>query len=247
MQILILTYAPQKTLGDPSAAAKLQHLLEEFSHPPGEFSVKVVINVQKEDEEPVRNLFPDQTKYEIINGFDRESNLRQLHRNLSACDLIISYPRPNFLSKRMVILLAETLKPVISFTEYDYDIVFRETQKGENIDVVPGSFFLSSGLGDDSLGVFVEQFNHPAEIHPTDLAKLPLDLFSANKELYFGYFNKLFKSMTGATAARFIALAILSSNKRDIDIVLPLQASTNKDTNPESHVTILESSDFIKN
>ncbi|ASQ47491.1 hypothetical protein [Legionella clemsonensis] len=244
-RILILTHAPQKTLGDPSAAAKLQYLLESWGENSAEFAVTVVVQVQKEDEMPVRNLFRSGMNYQIIHNMNSEPGQKKLSHAVSLSDLVVIYPTPHFLTTPVAMLLADTRKPVISFTEYDYDIEYQHTNQG-SITVVPGSTFLTSGIGEKSLGIYVEQFNEPAQIHATDLAKLPPDIFSANRVLYFGYFNRLFNSRTGATPARFIAFAILDSKQRELDIILPLQVSPHQEVSAESKANVLESADFIK-
>lgn len=245
-KIIILTYAPQKTLGDPSAAAKLQQLLvEKFGEHHEELMVEVLVSVGKEDEIPVRNLFSDGMQYELINGFDTAIGKEQLKKAISDADLIIPYPTPHFLSENIANLLADTMRPVISLAEYDYDIEFQHLKK-RAVEVVPGSVFLSSGLKEGNLGIYVEKYGGHSQIHPTDSSKLPNDLMLGDKQLYFGYFNKLSNSYTGATPSRFIAFAIHSSQKKEVDIILPLQSPEIPNINPENKGSILEAPSFIK-
>ncbi|KGP64384.1 hypothetical protein EP47_11450 [Legionella norrlandica] len=244
--IIILTHAPQKTLGDPSAAAKLQQILmEKFAGYYRNLVIKVVVNVKKSDEEPVRNLFAQGMSYELINGIDTSEGMTRLKEIISEAELIISYPTPHFIVENVAELLSDSMKPVISIAEYDYDMRFQLSQR-KYIPIIPGTFFLSTGIGEGNLGIYIEKFSEPAKIHPEDYAKLPGDLLSESKELYFGYFNKLFKSYTGATPIKYIAFAINSSSKREIDIILPLQPRDTPEGNSESKANILLSDEFIK-
>lgn len=139
-RILILTYAPQQTLGDPSAAAKLQALLQFENTNPGEFTTKVVVQVKKEDEAPVRNLFHAGLDHEIIHNLHAEPGQKKLSELVSLSDVVIIYPAPHFLTQPVATLLANAKKPVIAFTEYDYDIEYQHTSQG-SVTVVPGSLF----------------------------------------------------------------------------------------------------------
>ncbi|HHT0594143.1 TPA: hypothetical protein ACTXW4_002642, partial [Legionella anisa] len=81
-KIVIMTHAPQKTLGDPSSAAKLQKLLlEQFKQRDQEIEVKVIIDSgTTEDEEAVKNLF-DEVDYELIKKFNTSVGKEQLEQN----------------------------------------------------------------------------------------------------------------------------------------------------------------------
>lgn len=244
-KIVILTHAPQRTLGDPSAAAKLQRLLlDNLSNQFKDLEVMVVVNVRQEDEEPVRNLFSQQMSYKLINGIDVGRGYFQLEDAISDADLIISYPTPHFITKEVAKLLTNHAKHVISLGEYDYDLAYQLANRGKAIEFIPGATFLSSGLEKDNLGIFIEK--QSGQIHPTDSAKLPNELLSGNSELYFGYFNKLFESSTIANPSRFIAFAANASTKKEVDIILPLQPKDSKDVSSESRANILFDSLFIE-
>ncbi|WP_156411836.1 hypothetical protein [Legionella lansingensis] len=207
--------------------------------------VEVVVNVSKSDEEPVRNLFGHGMPYELIDGIATSDGQIKLRKAIDKADLIISYPTPHFLVPPVIELFKDSMKPVISLTEYNFDMEFQLLQK-KRISIVPGTFFLSSGVSEGNLGIYIEKFSKPAKIHPTDYGKLPSDLMSENKELYFGYFNKLFDSRTGATPSRFIAFAINNSDKKEVDIVLPLQPQGTPNVSSESNVNVLFSTGFIR-
>lgn len=241
--ILIITHAPQGTLGDASAAAKLQQLLLQ------DFNAKVAISVAKEHEEPVKKLFGEKKPYQLINQLETTGQ-KAFKKMLFGSKLVIAYPTPHFLGENSVTTLAKKGVPVISVGEYDYDIEYRLSRKAINI--TPGSLFLNSGLGKECLGIYIDEFDTPPkapfkdQIHPADREKLPVDLLEEDHQLYFGYFNRLFESTGFATAPRFIALSLLMSSQKQVDIILPLQAFDAPGVSKESRVNSLLDADFIK-
>ncbi|QDP71799.1 hypothetical protein FOG18_04030 [Legionella israelensis] len=244
-EIVIFTHAPQKTLGDPSSAAKLQRLLmDKLAYRYKDLVVKVVVSLNKSDEASIRNLFQVDMPYELIDSTRSATGMAQLEKTIKKTDIIISYPTPHFLTQSVADLFTANMKPVIALAEYDYDMEFQLRHR-KSIPIVPGCFFLSSGLGKENLGIYIETFNEPAKVHPTDFSKLPSDLLSGNKEFYFGYFNRLFSSHTGATPSRFIAFAIHCSHQKDIDIILPLQLRNASEISEESKENILLSHSFM--
>ncbi len=233
-----MTHAPQKTLGDPSSAAKLQKLLlEQFKQRDQEIEVKVIIDTgTTEDEEAVKNLF-DEMDYELIKKFNTPEGKKQLEQNISDADLIILYPTPHFLNLSTATLITDIMarskkSGVISLVEYDYDILHQHNSKGF-VNTVAGTMYVSTGIGEECLGIFISQQTPSQEnlfqrLHETDLAKLPHDL-NQNEGLYFGYFNKIGCSKTGANPTRFIAFAAHNSpGKKEVDVVIPLLPGGNE-------------------
>ncbi|QLZ70781.1 hypothetical protein FOLKNPGA_03600 [Legionella sp. PC1000] len=231
-KIIIMTHAPQKTLGDPSSAAKLQKLLlEQYKLLDQEIEVKVIIDTgTTENEEAVKNLFGEMN-YELIKKFNAPEGKKRLEQNISDADLIILYPTPHFLNLTTATLITDIMarskkSGVISLVEYDYDILHQHNSKGF-VNTVAGSLYVSTGIGEQCLGIYINEQSPSKEnlfqrLHETDRAKLPRDL-NQNEGLYFGYFNKIGGSKTGANPARFIAFAAHNSpEKKQVDVVIPL-------------------------
>ncbi|KTD42834.1 hypothetical protein Lpar_0811 [Legionella parisiensis] len=249
-----MTHAPQKTLGDPSSAAKLQRLLQEqFKQLGQEIDVKVIVDTgSTEDEEAVKNLFHGEMSYELIKKFNTPEGKKSLEQNISDADLIILYPTPHFLNLNTATLISDIMarskkSGVISLVEYDYDILHQHNSKGF-VNTVAGSMYVSTGIGEKCLGIFI---NHPLpsqenlfqRLHLTDLAKLPRDL-NQNEGLYFGYFNKIGCSKTGANPAHFIAFAAHNSPGKQVDVVIPLLPGGN-DIDVENKIDALLEKNFM--
>lgn len=248
-KIVIITHAPQGTLGDPSSAAKLQHcLINEFSKQSEPIDIKVVVNVKSKYVEPVKKLFKSNMPYQVLNEFNESTLIPEI----TDADLIILYPTPHFFDYSTATLIGNTKKRVLALGEYDIDLDYQHQYRSTFFSTVVGSIFLSTGVGEKNLGIYLNERNPSykdlfALIHPEDSSKLPKDL-KQGQGLYFGYFNKIANSCTGATPARFITFAAHNNpDQKEIDIIIPLQMKDASNCSPESTMNALSESSFVEN
>ncbi|AUH72599.1 hypothetical protein [Legionella sainthelensi] len=252
-KIIIMTHAPGKTLGDPSSAAKLQRLLlEQFKQLELEIEVKVIINTDTtEDEEAVKNLF-DKAGYDLIKTIYTPEGKAQFEQNINDADFLILYPTPHFLSLTTATLITDIIArskkcEVLSLVEYDYDIPYQHSNKSF-VNTVPGSMYKSTGIGEKCLGIYINQQTPSQEslfkrLHKEDLEKFPLDL-NQHVGLYFGYFNKIGSSKTGANPPRFISFAAHSNSGKEVDVVIPLLPAGNN-IHVENKIDALLEKEFV--
>ncbi|WP_115702408.1 hypothetical protein [Legionella sainthelensi] len=248
-KIVIITHAPQGTLGDPSSAAKLQHcIINEFSKQSEPIDIKVVVNVKSKYAEPVKTLFKSNMPYQLLNEFNESTLIPEI----ADADLIILYPTPHFFDYSTAMLIGKAKKRVLALGEYDIDLDYQHQHRCTFFSTVVGSLFLSTGVGEKNLGIYLNERDLSHKnlfdlIHPRDSSKLPKDL-KQGQGLYFGYFNKIANSCTGATPARFITFAAHNNpDQTEIDIIIPLQAKDASNCSQESTVRALSESDFIEN
>ncbi|KTD11697.1 hypothetical protein Lgra_1155 [Legionella gratiana] len=248
-KIVIVTHAPQGTLGDPSSAAKLQQcILNEFSKQSELIDIKVVVQVKSQYAEPVKKLFQSNMPYQLLNEFDESTLIPEI----IDADLIILYPTPHFFDYSSALLIGKTKKRVLAFGEYDIDLDYQHQYRSTFFSTVVGSVFLSTGVSEKSIGIYLNEHAPSRKnlwdlIHPEDSSKLPKDL-RQGQGLYFGYFNKIADSCTGATPARFIAFAAHNSPyQKEIDIIMPLQTKDATHCSQESTMRALSESHFVEN
>lgn len=248
-KIVIITHAPQGTLGDPSSAAKLQHcIINEFSTQSEPIDIKVIVNVKSKYTEPVKKLFKSNMPYQLLNEFNESTLIPEI----ADADLIILYPTPHFFDYATATLIGKAKKRVLALGEYDIDLDYQHQHRSTFFSTVVGSLFLSTGVGEKNLGIYLNERDLSYKnlfdlIHSEDSPKLPKDL-KQGQGLYFGYFNKIANSCTGATPARFIAFAAHNNpDQREIDIIIPLQMKDASNCSQESTVRALSESDFIEN
>ncbi len=247
--IVIITHAPQGTLGDPSSAAKLQHcIISEFSKQSEPINIKVVVDVKPKYVEPVKKLFKSNMPYQLLDEFNESTLIPEI----ADADLIILYPTPHFFDYSTAMLIGKVKKRVLALGEYDIDLDYQHQNRSTFFSTVVGSIFLSTGVGEKNLGIYLNERDLSYKnlfdlIHPEDSSKLPKDL-KQSQGLYFGYFNKIANSYTGATPARFITFAAHNNpDQIEIDIIIPLQAKDASNCSQESTMRALSESDFIEN
>lgn len=247
--IVIITHAPQGTLGDPSSAAKLQQCIEsELLNQSDPINIKVIVDVKPQYADPVKKLFHSNTSYQLLNGLNESTLIPEI----ADADLIILYPTPHFLDYTSVVLIGKTKKRVLSLGEYDIDLDYQHQNRSTFFNTAVGTIFLSTGVGEKNLGIYLNARSPSYKnlfdlIHPEDISKLPKDL-KQTKGLYFGYFNRIADSCTGATPASFIAFAAHNSpNQREIDIIISLQPKDTYTSSQESTMRALNEINFVEN
>ncbi|KTD56960.1 hypothetical protein Lsan_2582 [Legionella santicrucis] len=252
-KIVILTHAPQGTLGDPSSAAKLQEILSQQAKQKGKkVQIEVLVDVELKYKERVQALFQDNQNHQLIHGYQTEEGKKQIKGTINDADFIIVYPTPHFMDAKTAQLIASIQKPVLSMTEYEHDVAHNQQKRKKFIDTIPGTIYLSSGFGCNNIGIYIEEEKANKEqlfsrIHPNDRKKFPDDL-NPNSGLYFGYFNKMASARNGASPANFIAYAAHeNSEMKHIDMIMPLMPQIQKDVIKQNTIAVLMSADFINN
>jgi cellobiose-specific phosphotransferase system component IIB len=253
-KIVILTHAPQGTLGDPSSAAKMQRILLDNAKQKGEdVEIEVLVDVKScPHKEKVHALFQGNQKHQLINGYNAYEGETELKKVLDDADFVVLYPTPHFMTGNTAKLIAASKKPVLSLTEYEFDAAYNRRVKKEFINTVPGTIYLSTGFGRDNIGIYIEKGNADRaqlldRIHPDDRKKFPEDL-NQNNGLYFGYFNRLVHTRNGASPANFIAYAAHENpHIKNIDMVIPLMPQVNSQVAKPNTIDILQSPQFIDN
>lgn len=145
-KIVIITHAPQGTLGDPSSAAKLQHcIINEFSKQSEPIDIKVVVNVKSKYIEPVKTLFKSNMPYQLLNEFNESTLIPEI----ADAALIILYPTLIF-DYSTAMLIGKAKKRVLALGEYDIDLDYQHQHRCTFFSTVVGSLFLSTGVGEKS-------------------------------------------------------------------------------------------------
>ncbi|KTD11052.1 hypothetical protein Lgra_2018 [Legionella gratiana] len=252
-KVVILTHAPQGTLGDPSSAAKLQEVLLQQAKQKGEeVQIEVLVDVQScPHQEKVHALF-QQRDHKLIDGYESDKGEKQLKDAMSDADFILLYPTPHFMTAKTANLIGATQKPVLSMPEYEHDVAHNQKSKNKFINTVPGTIFISTGFGRDNIGIYIEEEKANKEdllsrIHSDDRHKFPEDL-TPNSGLYFGYFNKLVQTRNGASPANFVTYAAHENPEmKYIDVVMPLMPQPQKNVARQNTIDVLMSPSFRNN
>lgn len=257
--LVFFTHAPQGTLGDPSAAAKLIKSLKLKYDDNIDITIALIVN--KENEKTVRNIFNGiDIKVITMPTLDLEYKTRDKHNKevviddiLKRANGIIFFPTFHHFATSDIQKLGTYYKPTFVVTEYDLHPKNKLTQAEKLGDFKSRCMEIYTGLAKDKLGIFCTEEqdtsnNRSSLAEITDssdkafqaflLSGTTAERYHDHHQLFFGYFNKLDMELDSqkVNPAMFIegCLATASAEKDFIDIVLPLKE--NKESDPKKNL-----------
>lgn len=195
-KLYFLTHAPNGTLGDPSALAKLTKAILEQDP-----LIEIVFACVIEDEHKgaVEQLAPKDPRVKFYLAANIDNLLAP--ETLQSCDGILIYPTFHFLTEKDLATLKSFNKKMFVATEYDFD----EKAQKKIIPLPHCITRLDTGLGTNKIGVFVNIDNQESQrgkissLNDRDggLKRLLLQgisdcsntSYKQSHQLYFGYYN----------------------------------------------------------
>lgn len=268
--LVFFTHAPNGTLGDPSAAAKLiNQLKQDYAD---SLDITIVLIVDAENVNKVEQVIPKNVNiftmpffnmlHEKINSAGKKTTLRDL---VEQSDGIIFFPTFHFFKDWEVDFIAHGKKPIFITTEYNLHEKNKKIQMENRQDWMAQ---FNTGLGED-LGIFCTPIKEkpaaPLSQITDEADKRFVDFLLSSStddnrdllakeadyhqyhELFFGYFNALNNEHESNQVDPLLLIEAcleISPENKIIDIVLPLSTKIETSTH---YKTMKEIIDYFSN
>lgn len=252
--LVFYTHAPQGTLGDPSAAAKLIKDLKERNGASLELSI--ILIVEPEHEKKVCDLFKDldvtlltMSNLVLPDAFD---DYPELQDKAVLCDKIlrgtnglIFFPTFHKLIKEDLDYLLGYNKPYFIITEYDLIDTNQDIQNSLLGDAAATSLVINTGFGSNAKGIFCTQEQNTSN-NKTALSEISSETdrafcdllyhsqdpnnYHQEHQLFLGYYNQLDMEYDGSPVNPMLfiesGLATVSKDTNVVDFVIPFKTES---------------------
>ncbi|HSX19628.1 MAG TPA: hypothetical protein VLG38_00720 [Gammaproteobacteria bacterium] len=249
--ISIATFAPDRTLGDVSAAYKLIEGLLAANATDTELDLKInwFVRIYDLDNEGHFKIFENffaaarklGVKMDVMHNFDQRPNYRisdALENMEPSTDLFLAFPIYRDFADAKTIIIRN--KPLLVFNEYNPPKTSAYALSHEIFRTC-----IKTGLGLQKIGIFIEPSipkAHEKEYETTEHDRNVINTlglnnpqYSAQRALYFSYFNRSLNVNPTVSKKSFCVLSLLvqaRKQRKDVDLIVRLDGLTIRAESP---------------